>query len=150
MQVVGAVNSHYMYDPLNMAQTGARASVGARSLLTAANQALEEKKETTSSNTQTTDKTSGAIENKKTEKTSTKENMDQTINKKEEKKVSPDAVAAKRDWCISQMTPNFFATPNKAKEPSVDALEQFQNFVNVICPSLDLNVPSKSHIPPML
>ena len=135
-----------MYDPLNMAQTGARASVGARSLLTAANQALEEKKDTET--TQTTDKITGAIENKMTEKTSTKEKLEPKNTKSEEKKVNPDAVAAKREWCISQLTPNFFATPNKAKEPSVDALEQFQNFVNVICPSLDLNVPSKSTFAP--
>ena len=63
----------------------------------------------------------------------------------ENKKPSPDSIAAKRDWCVSQMTPNFFATPlpGNMKEPSVEALDQFQNFVNVICPSLDLNVPSK-------
>lgn len=63
----------------------------------------------------------------------------------ENKKPSADSIAAKRDWCVSQMTPNFFATPTPGnpKEPSVEALDQFQNFVNVICPSLDLNVPSK-------
>ena len=84
-----------------------------------------------------------------TEKTSTKENLEPKT-KNEEKKNNPDAVSAKREWCISQLTPNFFATPNKSKEPSVDALEQFQNFVNVICPSLDLNVPSKCTLTPLL
>ena len=36
------------------------------------------------------------------------------------------------------MTTNFFA------KSDVAPLTQFNNFVNVICPSLDLNIPSKS------
>ena len=72
LEQVNAVNTHYMYDPLSMAQTSARASVGARSLLTAANQAMsEEKKDTpaaSSNSSPTTAAAAGAIENKKVEK----------------------------------------------------------------------------------
>ena len=127
-----------MYDPLSLSQTGARASTGARSLLQAANQTVKEEK------IKAETKPDGVTETEKTEKKTKIEAVsgDQPDNKP---KATPDSLAAKREWCRSNMTPNFFATPtaNKAKEPSVEALDQFQNFVNVICPALDLNIPSK-------
>ena len=45
----------------------------------------------------------------------------------------------RKAWCVDQMTPNFFAPPGAG----VTAVEQFNSFVNTICPALDLKVPSK-------
>jgi len=124
---------------MTLSQTGARATTGARSLLTAANQAAiqeKEKKEKESNSPQVKEKTDSK---------SSIESLNSDPPKPEDKKPSADQIASKREWCISQMTPNFFATPTpkNTKEPSVEALDQFQNFVNVICPALDLAVPSK-------
>ena len=41
------------------------------------------------------------------------------------------------------MMPNFFAVADTKDAKSKTPLEQFNNFVNVICPALDLNIPSK-------
>ena len=46
---------------------------------------------------------------------------------------------SKKEWCIKQVTASFFA----AKDEQVTALDQFNTFVNTICPSLDLKIPSK-------
>ena len=95
-----------------MSQTGARATTGARSLLQAANHAFEEAKVHEETKKET-----------KTEPLS----LEPHANKQDEsnKKPSADSIAAKRDWCVSQMTPNFFATPTAGnpKEPSVEALD---------------------------
>lgn len=103
LEQVNAVNTHYMYDPLNMAQTSARASVGARSLLTAANQAMnEEKKDTSAVPTPASSAAAaGAIENKKVDKSTLIESLSPDPPKTEEKKPSADSIAAKREWCIS-------------------------------------------------
>lgn len=125
-----------MYEPLSLSQTSARASTGARSLLSAANQTAIQNEEKKGAEPQVKEKT---------ETKSTVVPLTSEAPKPDEKKLSADQVASKREWCISQMTPNFFATPapGKSREPSVEALDQFQNFVNVICPALDLAVPSK-------
>lgn len=113
---------HYnVYEPLTLSQTGARATTGARSLLTAANQAAiqeKEKKEKDASAPQVKEKT---------ESKSSTEPLSPDAPKNDDKKPSADQIASKREWCISQMTPNFFATPTpkNSKEPSVEALDQF-------------------------
>lgn len=40
------------------------------------------------------------------------------------------------------MTPNFFATPGANGAKTATPLDQFNNFVNVICPSLDISIPN--------
>ena len=56
---------------------------------------------------------------------------------------TPDSVSAKKTWCVDHMMPNFFAVADTKDAKSKTPLEQFNNFVNVICPALDLNIPSK-------
>jgi 3-oxoacyl-ACP reductase-like protein len=47
--------------------------------------------------------------------------------------------AAKKSWCVDNVTMTFYNN----KETPVEALDQFNTFVNTICPVLDLRVPSK-------
>ena len=53
-----------------------------------------------------------------------------------------DLANTKKDWCVKEMTKTFFAK----KDAKVAPLDQFNQFVNAICPSLDLRVPSKYRI----
>ena len=50
-----------------------------------------------------------------------------------------DLAGAKKDWCVKQMTQTFFAAAGTEVAP----LEQFNNFVNTVCPALELRIPSK-------
>ena len=45
----------------------------------------------------------------------------------------------RKAWCVDQITPNFFAAPGAG----TSGVDQFNTFVNTICPALDLKVPSK-------
>ena len=49
------------------------------------------------------------------------------------------AVAERKAWCVDKITPNFFAAPGD----STSGVDQFNTFVNTLCPALDLKVPSK-------
>ena len=51
-------------------------------------------------------------------------------------------LTAKQEWCVDKVTPNFFAQKTSEGE-AISPLDQFNNFVNNICPSLNLRVPSK-------
>lgn len=50
-----------------------------------------------------------------------------------------DLSGAKKDWCVKQMTETFFAPAGTEVAP----LTQFNNFVNTVCPALELRIPSK-------
>lgn len=59
------------------------------------------------------------------------------------KAVAPAATAtsnkaAKKSWCVDNVTMTFYNN----KETPVEALDQFNTFVNTICPVLDIKVPN--------
>ena len=53
--------------------------------------------------------------------------------------VTEAEVNERKAACVEQITPTFFAVPGAG----TSGVDQFNTFVNTICPALDLKVPSK-------
>ena len=53
--------------------------------------------------------------------------------------VVTDDSAVRKEKCVKDVTTTFFA----GKGVTMPPLDQFNNFVNTICPTLDMRIPSK-------
>ena len=55
-----------------------------------------------------------------------------------------DNFSTKKNQCVTDITLNFFAGKDaNGAAVTTSGLDQFNNYVNTLCPTLDLRVPSK-------